>query len=144
MADRGKRRRKNRPRSRSKKEKLFAIVHDGTFEGDSNYQCPGEKIPYKDGQTWNEIKEAFLKQRMKDEGYDDVAEFIEEFGYDKIAGAWVVTEKQFEMIELVWESDPGCDSAVYTCNYTAKCMAEKACVAYLGKKPKMHDRKKWY
>jgi len=137
---------KKKTKKVNKNKELLAIVHDGTFEGDSNYYCPGSEVPYKNGQTWNEIKEAFLKQKMKDDGWDsdDMAGFIEEFGYDKIAGAWIVTKAQFEMIELVWESDPGNDSAVYACNYTAKCMADKSCITYLGKKPKMHDKRKWW
>lgn len=121
--------------------KLFAIVHDGTFEGDSNYHCPREEVPYKEGQSWDEIKEAFLQQEMKKWGGNindaaELAEFIEEFGYQDITGAWVITEKQLEIISLVWESDPGCDSAVYRCNYIAKCIADKACIKHLGKKPR--------
>lgn len=36
--------------------KLFAIVHDGTFDGDSSFHCPGEEVPYKEGQSWSEVK----------------------------------------------------------------------------------------
>jgi hypothetical protein len=123
----------------TKNEPLVAIVHNGTFEGDSNYHVPGTEIEYIEGMSWEKVAETYLKKRMEEENCQDmdVSEFIEEFGYEDMCGAWILTKDQLELISLVWESDPGNDSAVYRCNYTAKCMADKACVKHLGKKPKV-------
>lgn len=30
--------------------KKFAIVHDGTFDGDSSFYCPSDKVEYQEGQ----------------------------------------------------------------------------------------------
>lgn len=121
--------------------KLFAIVHDGTFDGDSSFHCPGEEVPYKEGQSWSEVKKTFLQQRMKEWGGNindaaEFAEFIEEFGYENAAGAWIVTENQLETIRLVWESYPNRDSETYMCNQIAKLIANKICTKHIGKTPR--------
>lgn len=66
----------------------------------------------------------------------EFAEFIEEFGYENAAGAWIVTEDQLETIRLVWESYPNRDSETYMCNQIAKLIANKICTKHIGKTPR--------
>lgn len=118
---------------------LVALMHDGTFEGDSGFNVPGSEIPYKEGDTLKELTRRFYNKLAKEDGYEEDSEEGIEYAKEMtgaVKGAWIVTKDQLDTISLVWESDPGNDSAVYMCNHTAKKMAHHLCVKHLGKKAK--------
>jgi len=47
--------------------KLFAMVHDGTFDGDSAFYCPGSEVPFIDGMTLEDVRKAYAT-KLRDEG----------------------------------------------------------------------------
>jgi len=110
-------------------DKLYAIVDDGSMDGDSAYYCPGSHVPYREGMTLAEIRETWHEANVKDlYGTDDKSSIDpEDLAYtredaDAIAVAWVVTEKQLEQLGNGWP-DVGNDSATYAANRTMKTMA---------------------
>lgn len=109
--------------------KLFAVVNDGTFDGDSAYYCPGNQIPYRQGMSLKQVVEIYRK--MLEAGDPGDPEFNEEL-VDGVTGAWVVDAKSLKILEIVWDSNPGNDSAVYNCNYIAKCIAARLAIKTLG------------
>ena len=118
---------------------LFAILHDGTFHGDSAFYFPGETIPFEVGMTLEAVKAAYIKghvERLKKDGIpdEDLKGEIECVMEDlaDVKGAVVVNEKVVTAMEAIWESDPGNDSAVYACNRASKRVAWTLKESHLG------------
>ena len=115
-----------------KKDKLWAILHDGTFQGDSGFSCPGSCVEYKKGQTLKQLSQIYWDYLVKTDGYCE-EDIKEDF---PIKGAWILTNEHKNIVELVWECDPRGDSVVYQCNHTAKKMAANLAIKHLGKRAK--------
>jgi hypothetical protein len=126
------------------KQKLFAIFHDGTFDGDSAFYCPDDSMPYS-GENLRDLKKKFHEKKLKEdwpelskadkESRDSAMQDIKEDW--PIDGAWIVDTKTIKAIQAIWdEVDPGNDSATYACNRAAKAVANALAIKKLGKKPK--------
>ena len=118
---------------------LFAILHDGTFHGDSAIYFPGDHVPFEAGMTLEAVKAAFMKSKvdqMKKLGVldEDVKAEVENIleGFSDIRGAVIVSGKVIEAMDAIWESDPGNDSAVYACNRASKRVAWTLRESHLG------------
>ncbi len=114
--------------------KLTAILHDGTFDGDSAFYCPDHtgNDKYKKGTTLNQLSKKFWKIMVK-----ELVSEEEDVQKDyPVKGAWIVDEKGMKVISVIWESDPGNDSATYACNRAAKRVAQIVAIKCLGKKAK--------
>lgn len=122
------------------KTKLWAILHDGTFDGDSAFFCPDDKIAYKDGETLRDIKKRFLDFKRKElkatvEDKDELAEIAED--YDA-KGAWIVDNNTIKLLESIWDAaDPCDDSGTYITNRIAKRMACILSVKKFGKEARI-------
>ena len=122
-------------------KKLFVIPHDGSFRGDNIFQCPPcHDIPYRDGMTIKHVRAAIRSQGSKQgvgfcaENPDDPDSLL----YQEIkecVGAWVVDQRTLRACQAVWPPD-GCghDGAVYSCNRSAKHVADELCVKTIGRK----------
>ena len=117
-----------------KKQQLFVIPYgtDG-FEGDSGFYCPEPYFKYDKIVNLDDVRQAWINHTAKGCGKEERAE-IEEDAKD-IKGAWVVDMKGIRAAGAIWETDPGCDSAVYRCNSASKHVAEEVCLMHVGKKP---------
>ena len=117
--------------------KLYAIVHDGTFDGDSLYYCPNCQVPYTKGMTIDNIRQAYLKQIEEAEKGNPFTYSHDEWVNEtnKIRGAWILDSRGLAACEAVWDSEPGNDSATYNCNTSAKHVADSMCIRIIGCKP---------
>lgn len=121
--------------------KLFALIHDGYFDGDSEFYFPDNAVPYSAGMTIGQLKEAYivvLRERLKGFGYhqqeiDAEVQDVRECVFENIKGAVVVDEKVIKALKAIWESDPGSDSGVYGCNRSAKRVAWCLKQSFIGK-----------
>ncbi len=108
--------------------KLFALVHDGTFDGDSLFYFPSHPVPYKAGMPLEEIKEGHFKvvaDTMRKYGSTEKEIAIDMIDYredhiEDIKGAIIVPESAVKAMDAVWKADPCNDSATYGCNRAAK------------------------
>jgi hypothetical protein len=113
------------------KTKLFAFVHDGTFHGDSIFYFPTHPIPYEAGMSLSQIKDGHLTAVAKvaidlgcsPEAVRDDVQTAREEHLVEIKGAVIVDEKVAKAMKAIWESEPGNDSAVYSCNRACKRVA---------------------
>ena len=107
--------------------KLYAILHDGTLEGDNLfYVSPESAIPYEEGITLKQLADKALEKEI----------IFEEEDKQYVAGAWIVDEKTLDAIEAVWQGLEGGDRETYTTNRSAKNIAAKLAVKTLGKRAK--------
>lgn len=128
-------------KTKSKKVKLFAFVHDGTCDGDNTFYFPSYPIPYEQGMTLDQLKEGHLKahaDQMRSFGQAEKeieAELgvLKEEEISEIKGAVVVEEAAVKAMNAIWNSDPGNDSAVYSCNRAAKNVAWSMAKHVIGK-----------
>ncbi len=110
-----------------KQPKLFAILHDGTTEGDNQFSFPSKPLRYKKGMSVDDLVKSYL---ANEEDKEYANEMMEE-----VAGAVIVTPQTIKKMEMIWDVfDPGCDSAVYKCNNACKRLALQEAVKHLGKK----------
>jgi hypothetical protein len=132
--------------------KLFALIHDGTLDGDSTFYAGAEKIEYKLGQNIHEIIKNFLNAEVAKRCKDLEAEepvgpldpvetrlIVDEVTdqYKDAKGAWIVDEETILAIEALWDAaDPSNDSASYAANRAAKGMAHRLAFKRLGRKIK--------
>jgi hypothetical protein len=112
-------------------KKLFAILHDGSMNGD----CSGDVMDYfpvtEVTVTLKDLK-AMSRDQMIIAGYDS-AEIKDEL--KEMKGAWIIEESTTELMSAVVEAvDPGCDSTAYACNRALKAIARKLAIASVGKK----------
>jgi len=126
------------------KPKLFAIVHDGTFDGNSVFYCPDNKVEYKKGLTILDVKKDFLHKMVIDEGGDPLANgeltpaevvLIGDQVTDtyQVEGAWIVDEDGLKILEKIWDAmGPGAD---LDANHCTKVIAHMLAIKTLGKKP---------
>lgn len=127
------------------KNKLFAIFHDGTFDGDSAFYCPDDRIPYH-GETMKELRKQFHEKKLK-EDWPELAKAVGESRKTAeeevretwpIEGAWIVDQKTINVAQAIWdEVDPHGDSTSYACNRAAKAVVNHLAIKRLGKKPKV-------
>ena len=125
-----------------KKAQLFALAHDGFFDGDNSFYFPSYPIPYVDGMTLNDVKKGHLKlheDEMRRDGASQGSikaelECIKEDTIGLIKGAVVVDGKTIKAMSAIWESEPGNDSAVYGCNRSAKRVAWTMRKRVIGKR----------
>lgn len=121
------------------KRKLFALLHDGTFDGDSTFYFPDNPIPYSGEKTLAPLKKAHrvvVKARLLGLGYTPEGadlEIEDDHDLKAVRGAVVVTEDVIKAMSAVWESNPGNDSAVYSCNRAAKRIAWSLKRSFIGK-----------
>lgn len=118
-----------------KRERYWAILHDGTFDGDSAFFCPDDKVPYK-GETFKDIQKRFLDLKRKEykdrnNEFEITAEIAEDYNAE---GAWIVDNNTLKLLEKIWDAaDPHNDSATYTTNRIAKKMAHILSTKKFGK-----------
>jgi hypothetical protein len=121
--------------------KLVAICYgDDGFAGDSAFNVPppeDELIVYKEGMKFVDVKKAWLAHWRAQFGPECTKEDLrlELEMYGEPAGAWIVSKPALDAASLVWESDPGNDSAVYNCNHIAKLTLDDLCIKRLGAMP---------
>ena len=131
-----------------KEPKLFAIVHDGTFDGDSGFWVDSDRIKYKEGQGIRDVRAAYHAHRIKldvesqkdlsPEVMRDACDEINETYTSQIKGAWIVDEDGLKVINAVLDAHgpPGGDHAAYRMNRSAKALANALAIKRLGKKAK--------
>jgi hypothetical protein len=128
------------------KPKLFAIVHDGSFDGDNTFYCPDDRVEFKEGQNIRDIRQAYHEKRVKADVGDqtltpeevrEVTDMVNEDYTSQIKGAWIVDEDGLKAIEGLYEHiTPGNDSACYALNRAAKSLAHSLALRYPGRKPR--------
>jgi hypothetical protein len=109
-----------------------AVFHDGTLDGDNAFYAPNDYVEYN-GESFAALVDKFYAKKLEeDEGLS--CEEMKDMWDPK--GAWIITVEQRDLINFVWESDPGNDGAVYMCNHIAKSMCNAACELHLGEEAK--------
>lgn len=96
--------------------KKYAIVDDGEMAGDSYYSL-GSCVPYHDGMSLDDIKQAFKNKIANDYGQEEAEEYA-----DAVKVAWILDEKTYHALG---NSIPNCynDTQAYTANHTLKLIA---------------------
>lgn len=126
------------------KNKLFAIFHDGTFDGDNAFFCPDNRIPYH-GETMKALRYKFHEMMLKEDwpelakADDESRAVAEQQVRDEwpIEGAWIVDQKTINVAQAIWDAiEPGGDHTTYACNRAAKAVVSQLAIKRLGKKPK--------
>lgn len=127
------------------KKKLYAVFHDGTFDGDNAFYAPnGPEVPSADV-TIAQIKKLHLEQeraRMEKEAgntEEDVQQSLKEIkteDHPKVKGVWIIDERTKKAAEAIWDViDPGNDSSTYACNRAAKAVVDAQAIKRIGKRP---------
>ena len=114
----------------------IAILHDGTFDGDSAFYAGTEEHAPSGVFVYNGENLGDLKQKMF-ESIKDVDEGAKEL-VDTVVGAWILDEKGIRKMEKL---DAGlgyaeCDSACYSNNRTRKIVASVLAEETLGVRTK--------
>jgi len=128
----------------NKKTKLYAIFHDGSFDGDSGIYCPDDRLPYN-GENMRDLRKKFYEKKLK-EDWPNLARADKESRNAAmqdikdqwmIDGAWVVDANAVKAIQAIWDGiQPWGDHSSYICNRAAKVVANALAIKKLGKKPK--------
>lgn len=129
------------PAAKPEEPKLFAILHDGHFSGDSSFYFPSYAIAYEAGTSLDTLKQRHLDLIKKQEeeyksSENEIREQLEYWGgvlKEEVVGAVIVDERAIKAMNAIWEADPGSDSATYTCNRAAKRVAWELKVFTIGK-----------
>ena len=97
--------------------KLYAVVDDGDMAGDSDFSIDS-KVPYKEGMTLNDIRQAFSK-----------TETCQDFDIDvnRIKVAWIIDKEVLAKISNSWIECHN-DSQVYTMNKMLKELVRNFCI----------------
>ena len=126
------------------KPKLFAIIHDETFDGDSIFCCPSDRVEFTEGLTILNIKKAFIDKMILEEGGEplekgelttvevrNISDQVLET-YD-VKGAWIVDEDTLRILEQIWDATKS--GADHQTNHCAKKIVHMLAIKMLGKKP---------
>ena len=100
---------------------MFATAFgpDG-LEGDSSFMP--QHLSASADDTYEVLYERWKCACAADYGYEpqNADEMIEEEDIEKPIGFWIYDDVCRRAVEAIWESDPGCDSAVHECNRISK------------------------
>ena len=125
-------------------KKLYAIVHDGSFDGDNTFCCPSDRVEFTEGQTLQEVQQAYHIKRLAEEVEDpkkispeklrEISDCLKEDYTDEIKGAWIITAEGLKIIEGMHDVAGGIgnDSACYMLNRAAKGVASMLATKTLG------------
>lgn len=121
----------------------IAILHDGSFDGDSQFYAGGSVSPTGgifayNGQSLEELKEEY-RAALTEDGWDDeegIAEMV-----NAVQGAWVLNAAGAQTLNDMIDSagEIGNDSATYRLNRQAKTMAARLAVKQLQPDPSHTD-----
>lgn len=114
------------------KTKLFAILHDGTMDGD----CAGDPknmfdVTYRPDIRMDEVIDMYRAKRFK----ENEGEWFEEDEDEltDLKGGWIVNESTVDLMEAVADAvDPGNDSSVYSLQRALKAIARKLSIHNFG------------
>ena len=100
-----------------KAKKLYAVPF-GTDDiaGDSSFYAPGG-LTLRASDTFDT-----LLDRYATEAQGDISDDEQPIGF------WIIDQRTKKAADAVWEADPGCDSATYACNRSAKAICRQLAV----------------
>lgn len=112
------------------KTKLFAIPHDGTLDGDSQFCPPEYKVPYTAGMNLIKLRKAVINHPEVGWSGKPIYNREElELTTEYIKGAWVVDSN---VIDVLNATSPTCGDV----NRAKKEMLNVLAKKFIGKRPK--------
>jgi len=142
------------------RQKLFAIMHDGTLSGDSKFNVSDKFIFPYNGETWRELKKKIVSAICKkwgipedesrwNEEMDDYSDGCTWLDYiemsnvpsiSNIRGAWILTKKDLKKVNFIGRcAYGGGDSVGYATNRAMKAAAKMFAIKELGYRIKLRD-----
>lgn len=112
-------------------DKLYAILDDGNFDGDSYFQGIDQALDYTEGMSLEDLKKEFAQKYAVDmyaDGYDELDDSEKKEIDDiikKIKLAWIIDQKAADTASAVFPNHIGNDGALYAAMAASKRVIDK-------------------
>jgi len=114
--------------------KLYAVLDDGKFEGDSYFQGVDQAIDYTEGMSLTDLKAKFAQkyavdmyggdyEELDDADREDIDDIVR-----KIKVAWIIDQKGIDIATAVFPDYIGSDGVLYTAMAASKRVISKMAI----------------